>query len=76
MKIILEIPRGEVACLLVALNKHATEFAIAAAKERSSHRLAGQPFSAETKGIVEAWDRHAAMLNRLKADIRHQTGVK
>lgn len=76
MKIIIDIPRSEVTALLVALNKHATEFATAAAKERSAHRLAGKPFSDETKEVVEAWDKHYYTLNRLKEDIKRQAGIK
>lgn len=76
MRINLNIPRSEITCLLVAVSKHAHEFGVAAQRERSAHRLAGKPFSPETKDVIETWERHAQTLNNVKIEIKRQSGVK
>lgn len=73
MKITLEMPRGEVACLLVAINNHAHSFQVAARKERDEY---GEALKGEALEVVKTWERHAATLDGLKAEIRRQARIR
>jgi hypothetical protein len=67
------MPRGEVACLLVAINNHAHSFQVAAQKERATY---GEALKAEGLKVVETWERHAVTLNGLKAEIKRQARIR
>jgi hypothetical protein len=65
--LLLNVPRGEVTALLVAINKHACDFLESASKEKAKPNC--------EHSIAAAWTRHGTFLNSLKADIKRQAGT-